>query len=181
MVSGTSASLCWILLFTVSVSEGKIITAEPGDTVTLPCQAPRNTTVQVVEWIRRDLDNPTVCVYRDGKWENSDPSFKDRVQLNNHWEKNGNVSLILKNVTINDTGKYECHVRQRESKRRKRDVEHVESIVYMTVSNSGGGAGVGLGIGLGVVVLFVIGGVVVFALKRKGFIKVKSDDDPASK
>ena len=211
MVSGTSASLCWILLFTVSVSEGSSnVTAEPGRTVTLPCQAPRNTTVQVVEWIRRDLDNPTVCVYRDGKWENSDPSFKDRVQLNNHWEKNGNVSLILKNVTINDTGKYECHVRQRESKRRKRDVhlddgDLIKPIVYLTVGNSGGGAkpkensgdknsgdknsgdknsgdknggGPGLGIGLGVVVLFVIGGVVVFALKRKGFIKVNSYNHP---
>ncbi|XP_067380800.1 immunoglobulin superfamily member 3-like isoform X2 [Channa argus] len=131
-----------IVYLTVSNSGMLHITAEPGDTVTLPCQAPRNTTVQIVEWIRRDLDNPTVCVYRDGKWENSDPSFKDRVQLNNHWEKNGNVSLTLKNVTISDTGAYECHVRQRESKRRKRDVhlddgDLIKPIVYLTVSNSG--------------------------------------------
>ncbi|KAF3698225.1 CD226 antigen DNAX accessory molecule 1 [Channa argus] len=144
MVNGTSASLCWILLsvcFTVSC-EGLLITAEPGDTVTLPCQAPRKNAVQVVVWLRRDLDNPTVCFYRDGKWENIDPSFKDRVQLNNHWVKNGDVSLILKNVTISDTGAYECHVRQRESKRRKRDVHFddgdlIKPIVYLTVSNAG--------------------------------------------
>ncbi|KAK2899441.1 hypothetical protein Q8A73_012570 [Channa argus] len=185
-----------IVYLTVGNS-GLLITAEPGDTVTLPCQAPRNTTVQVVEWIRRDLNNPTVCFYRDGKCENSHPSFKGRVQLNRDRVKNGDVSLTLKNVMISDSGAYECHVIQRESKRRKRDVylddgDLIKPIVYLTVGNSGDGAkpkenggdkngdGVRLGIGLGaLVVLFVIGGVV-FALKRKGFIKVKSDDDPAS-
>ncbi|KAF3698222.1 T-cell surface glycoprotein CD4 T-cell surface antigen T4/Leu-3 Precursor [Channa argus] len=176
-----------IIYLTVGNSGLVNITAEPGRTVTLPCQAPRNTTVQVVQWIRRDLNNPTVCVYRDGKCEKSASLFKDRVQMNNDLVKNGDVSLILKNVMISDTGPYECHVKQRESKRRKRDVhlddgDLIKPIIYLTVGNSGGGAGVGLGIGLGaLVVLFVIGGVVVFALKCKGFIKVNSDDDSASK
>ncbi|KAK2899442.1 hypothetical protein Q8A73_012571 [Channa argus] len=145
MVSGTSASLCWILLSVCFTVSGSLITAEPGRTVTLPCQAPRKNAVQVVVWLRPDLNNLTVCVYR-GKCENSHPSFKGRVQLNRDRVKNGDVSLTLKNVTISDTGAYECYVKQRESKRRKKDVHFddgdlIKPIIYLRVVASGGEAG----------------------------------------
>ncbi|KAF3837610.1 hypothetical protein F7725_005074 [Dissostichus mawsoni] len=51
--------------------------------------------------------------------------------------KNGNVSVLLKNVSPDDTGTYECEVITRSNNRRKRDLgderEFVSS-VHLTVS-----------------------------------------------
>ncbi|KAK2812110.1 hypothetical protein Q5P01_000077 [Channa striata] len=151
MVLGPSSSLCWMFLsvyVTVSVSDDVLnITAKPGDTVILPCQAPRNTPVRAVVWIRPDLNDLTVCVYRGRQCEKDDQSpFQGRVEINDDWVKNGNMSLILKNVTINDSGTYECHVIQSESKRKRRD-SHLDDAylikpkIQLTVRDSGGGAG----------------------------------------
>ncbi|KAG7233196.1 hypothetical protein INR49_007356, partial [Caranx melampygus] len=88
------------------------ITAAPGQTVSLPCRAPSNTDVIVVEWTRPELEPEYVFLYRDGRSvpENQLPSFKNRVELKDRDMKDGDVSMILKNVTSSDTGTYECHV-----------------------------------------------------------------------
>uniref|UniRef100_A0AAZ1WX33 Ig-like domain-containing protein n=1 Tax=Oreochromis aureus TaxID=47969 RepID=A0AAZ1WX33_OREAU len=93
----------------------KIITAESGQDVTLTCRAP-NDNIIVVEWSRDDLgDEQCVFVYRNGRpLDDQHPSFKNRVDLQDRQMKDGDVSLILKDVTINDTGTYECRVVQRE-------------------------------------------------------------------
>lgn len=53
--------------------------------------------------------------------------------------KDANVSLVLKDVTTNDTGTYECRVVQRENKRRKRS--HLKTdpicIINLEVSSAG--------------------------------------------
>uniref|UniRef100_A0A3P8PDG2 Ig-like domain-containing protein n=1 Tax=Astatotilapia calliptera TaxID=8154 RepID=A0A3P8PDG2_ASTCA len=101
-------------------SEQKNITAESGQDVTLPCRAPNNNTI-VVEWRRADLDE-YVLLYRDegSVLEEQHPSFMNRVDLQDRQMKDGDVSLIVKDVTINDTGTYECHVVQREPSPKKR-------------------------------------------------------------
>uniref|UniRef100_A0A3Q2PWN5 Ig-like domain-containing protein n=1 Tax=Fundulus heteroclitus TaxID=8078 RepID=A0A3Q2PWN5_FUNHE len=91
-----------------------IITAEPGDNVILTCRAAENKAVIVVEWSRTDLEpDQYVLVYRDSQFfpEGQSPSFRNRVSLLD--VKNGDVSLVLKNVTTDDTGTYECRVVQR--------------------------------------------------------------------
>uniref|UniRef100_A0A3Q0S4G6 Ig-like domain-containing protein n=1 Tax=Amphilophus citrinellus TaxID=61819 RepID=A0A3Q0S4G6_AMPCI len=111
---------CSVLL---PLSDQKNIIAVPGQTVTLPCRAPNNNyPVLVVEWSRADLETEYVLFYRDEKLdpEEQHPSFKDRVDLQDRRMKDGDASLVLKDVTVNDTGTYECHVVQRGTNRRTR-------------------------------------------------------------
>uniref|UniRef100_A0AAZ1XZR5 B30.2/SPRY domain-containing protein n=1 Tax=Oreochromis aureus TaxID=47969 RepID=A0AAZ1XZR5_OREAU len=86
--------------------------SESGQNVTLTCRAANNNTI-VVEWSRADLDE-YVLLYRDegSVLEEQHPSFKNRVDLQDRQMKDGDVSLILKDVMINDTGTYECRVIQ---------------------------------------------------------------------
>ncbi|KAL4008491.1 hypothetical protein ACER0C_002343 [Sarotherodon galilaeus] len=89
----------------------KSITAVPGQDVSLTCQAPNNIII-FVKWSRADLEDEYVLMYRDGHIDpaNQHPSFKNRVDLQDRQMKDGDVSLILKDVTINDAGTYECRV-----------------------------------------------------------------------
>uniref|UniRef100_A0A3P9ASP0 Ig-like domain-containing protein n=1 Tax=Maylandia zebra TaxID=106582 RepID=A0A3P9ASP0_9CICH len=98
------------LLCIVSLSGQKNVTAESGRNVTLTCQARKN--IQTVEWRRADLGDEYVFLYRDERKTSvhQHPCFKDRVDLKDKQMKDGDVSLILNNVTINDTGTYECRV-----------------------------------------------------------------------
>uniref|UniRef100_A0AAX7VHM3 Ig-like domain-containing protein n=1 Tax=Astatotilapia calliptera TaxID=8154 RepID=A0AAX7VHM3_ASTCA len=98
----------------------KIITAESGQDVTLTCRAPNNTII-AVEWSRADLEVQYVLLYRDGHFNshNQHPSFKNRVDLQDRQMKDGDVSLILKDVTINDTGTYECRVKTGNNRRKR--------------------------------------------------------------
>ncbi|XP_005465543.1 butyrophilin-like protein 8 [Oreochromis niloticus] len=108
-----TASHLWILssvfLLEFTSADQKSITAESGQDVTLTCRAPKNN-IDLVEWNRTDLEDKLVFVYRTGKPvpDEQHPAFKNRVDLQDTQMKDGDVSLILKNVTINDTGTYEC-------------------------------------------------------------------------
>ncbi|XP_026178963.1 polymeric immunoglobulin receptor-like isoform X2 [Mastacembelus armatus] len=111
--------------------EYPVITAEPGQTVTLPCRAPSNSEIRTVEWTRPDLDPKYVFVYWNNQPDpvNQHPSFKERVELKDSQMKDGDVSVTLKNVTFNDTGTYECRVLQGQSK-----PPELISIIHLRVS-----------------------------------------------
>ncbi|XP_039902741.1 putative butyrophilin subfamily 2 member A3 isoform X1 [Simochromis diagramma] len=118
-MSAVTASLCssflFVFFFVFVSADQKNITAESGQDVTLTCRAPNNNiTIIVVKWSRADLGDKYVFVFRDGRCEPDDqhPSFKNRVDLQDRQMKDGDVSLILRNVTIDDTGTYECYVFQ---------------------------------------------------------------------
>ncbi|XP_039463972.1 selection and upkeep of intraepithelial T-cells protein 7-like [Oreochromis aureus] len=118
MSAGICIFFCSILLLAgvfVSVSaDQKNITVQSGQTVSLPCQAPNNKgTIRVVRWTKPGLQNENVYLYVDRRFylEEQNPSFKNRVDLQDRQMKDGNVSLILKDVTVNDAGTYKCLIR----------------------------------------------------------------------
>uniref|UniRef100_A0A669BRD5 Ig-like domain-containing protein n=1 Tax=Oreochromis niloticus TaxID=8128 RepID=A0A669BRD5_ORENI len=94
----------------------KTITAESGQDVTLTCRAPNNN-IRGVQWRRDDLKADYVFLYWDGQFvpDYRHRSFKNRVDLQNRQMKDGDVSLILNNVTIDDAGTYKCHIFIRET------------------------------------------------------------------
>nr|XP_020475825.1 V-set domain-containing T-cell activation inhibitor 1-like [Monopterus albus] len=111
-------------------------TAEPGENITLPCRAPSSTNITVVEWIRPDLRPEYVFVYRSMQHDpdNQHEFFKDRVELEDSEMKDGNVSLVLRNVTTGDRGTYECRVVQGKTTRRKRYLNNEPiSTIYLDV------------------------------------------------
>ncbi|XP_026005739.1 butyrophilin-like protein 8 [Astatotilapia calliptera] len=138
-MSAVTASLCSTLLFFgifVFVSaDQKNITAQSGQNVTLTCRAPKNNIILGVEWNRADLRDGYVLFYRNEQLDpdNQHPSFKNRVDLQDRQMRDGDVSLILKNVTINDNGTYECRVKT-GSNRRKRAILDGEPISIITLS-----------------------------------------------
>ncbi|XP_038586475.1 programmed cell death 1 ligand 1-like [Micropterus salmoides] len=130
-----------ILLVLLSQAASDVVRVKPGDDVILPCRA-GNASIRAVEWSRPDLEPETVLFYRDGRSvpTQQHPSFKDRVQLVDRELKDGDVSLILKNVSSNDAGTYECRVAAGRS-RRKRAIIKTEPIRIIQLEVSGSNSG----------------------------------------
>ncbi|XP_038586481.1 coxsackievirus and adenovirus receptor homolog isoform X5 [Micropterus salmoides] len=85
----------------------------PGQDVPLQCQGLRDASVTLLEWTRPDLKSDGyVFFYRNERpYENyQHPSFHGRVELRDPEMKDGDASVVLKNVTFNDTGTYECRI-----------------------------------------------------------------------
>nr|XP_024655106.1 coxsackievirus and adenovirus receptor-like [Maylandia zebra] len=116
MTAASESLCCTLLLFVCVFADEKSITAESGQNVTLPCRALN--TIIGVEWSKPDLNEEYVLLHRDGHFDpaSQHPSFKNRVDLQDRQMKDGDVSLILKDVTTNDTGTYECRIRESKSR-----------------------------------------------------------------
>ncbi|XP_039464022.1 cell surface A33 antigen-like [Oreochromis aureus] len=188
-MSAVTASLCSTLLivgvFVFVSADQKIITAASGQNVTLTCRAPNSNNIIVVEWSRADLETEYVLLYRNKKLdpENQHPSFKNRVDLQDRQMKDGDVSLILNNVTTADNGTYECRIFMRERQRRKRAHLKTDPIssIYLSVvppGQTGGGTedgSVGLKVGLIVpAVVAVVIGVAALVVAVVGFVIYKN-------
>ncbi|XP_030286989.1 uncharacterized protein LOC115589946 isoform X2 [Sparus aurata] len=124
-----------ISIVQLQVTEPEVLNRRVGQDVTLECQA-GDVTTEAAEWTRSDLRPPKdILFWRDGR---SDPthqhsSFTGRVQLVDGELKNGNMSLILKNVRREDVGTYECRVVTAGSRRKKNETI---SIVQLLVTVS---------------------------------------------
>ncbi|XP_038586457.1 matrix-remodeling-associated protein 5-like isoform X2 [Micropterus salmoides] len=119
------------LLARLSPASSDVVRVKPGDDVILPCQA-GEASIRAVEWTRPDLESDYVLLYRDGRSDptHQHPSFKDRVQLVDRELKDGDVSLILKNVSSNDAGTYECRVAAGDSRRKRANIETEPIRIY---------------------------------------------------
>ncbi|CAI5660061.1 selection and upkeep of intraepithelial T-cells protein 7-like isoform X1 [Oreochromis niloticus] len=140
-----SASLCCLLsigLLVIVSADQKSVTAESGQNVTLICRAPNNKKIITVEWQRPDLHPKYVLLFRNRHIdpENQHPSFVNRVDLQDKQMKDGDVSLILKNVTSVDTGTYECRVFLEET-RSLQSITNINLHVVVPPGQTGGAVG----------------------------------------
>ncbi|XP_032364592.1 coxsackievirus and adenovirus receptor homolog isoform X2 [Etheostoma spectabile] len=166
------------------------VPVHPGDDVTLPCRS-NESSIRAVEWSRPDMDPDYVLLYRDRHLDpyHQHQSYKDRVDLVDRDLKDGDVSLTLKNVNINDTGTYECRVASGGSRRKKRTVIKSEPIriIRLQVTGSPGDRDLGLAVGVPVGLLLLVAAAVVGVLmykrhkdKRSGPPADDADDDEAA-
>ncbi|XP_039506275.1 butyrophilin subfamily 2 member A2-like isoform X2 [Pimephales promelas] len=101
--------------FTVVVPRDQTV-ARVGSTVTLPCwiSPPENAEVLEIRWYRQDQFSNPVLVYQNGKIIQEE-SFRNRSSLT-LWSdqsgglKNGDVSLRLEKLRIQDEGSFHCYV-----------------------------------------------------------------------
>ncbi|XP_014878859.1 sodium channel subunit beta-2-like [Poecilia latipinna] len=100
------------------------ITVKPGQEAILPCRLTNSKLIKVVDWTRDDLGSDSVLLYRSSQFvTDQQQSFKDRVDLKDRQMKNGDVSLVLRNVAPEDRGTYKCQVVYDEAN--KRNLKHV--------------------------------------------------------
>uniref|UniRef100_A0A3Q4N9T7 Ig-like domain-containing protein n=1 Tax=Neolamprologus brichardi TaxID=32507 RepID=A0A3Q4N9T7_NEOBR len=98
---------------------------------------PRGDVIILLEWRRSDLKSDTyVFFFRNQRpYENYQHKFfKGRVELRDPTMKDGDVSVILKNVSTSDTGTYECEITVRNTEGVVTETKHS---VNLTVTTSG--------------------------------------------
>ncbi|KAF3698281.1 T-cell surface protein tactile Cell surface antigen CD96 [Channa argus] len=150
------------------------IRAKPGDNVILQCRGPREGVIQLLEWSKPDLKSEDFVFYfRDERFyeEYQHPLFRGRMELRDPQMKEGDCSVILKNVTIKDTGTYVCHFENTENGPQL-------ITITLTIRDSGDGGGdtedggkkdgrVGMIVGLSVVSVLVVVGAAALMIFRK--------------
>ncbi|XP_067380858.1 myelin-oligodendrocyte glycoprotein-like [Channa argus] len=161
-LKGNSPQLINSFHLKVKDSDQQQITVKTGDDVTLQCLDHRGGDIEKLEWMKQDLKK-NISIYKHEKMhkdEKQNPSFNNRVELRDPQMKDGDVSVILRNININDTGTYECYVRNSNTQPQPQLISNIT----MTVIDSGGDGGdkdrhVGLIVGLSVmcVLLLVVG------------------------
>ncbi|XP_026180703.1 uncharacterized protein LOC113140849 isoform X2 [Mastacembelus armatus] len=163
------------------------IKAKPGENVTLQCRGSKDATTVMLRWVRPDLKSEG-CVFdfRDHKIneEAQHEAFHSRVDLRDPEMKDGNFSVILKNIRISDTGSYECYVGKRKPGNLVPEPVELINSTTLKVEDSGHTGGqsgaegdqdggdnhgpVGLAVGLTVVgILLLVAAVVGFMFYRK--------------
>ncbi|KAL7374848.1 hypothetical protein ABVT39_008034 [Epinephelus coioides] len=110
----SSAVLCVLTVSLLSASEdSQEMKVKAEQDVTLQCHARTDAPITLLEWSRPDLDTGDyVFLYRNERsYERyQHPSYRGRVVLREPDMKNGDASVILRNVNINDTGTYKCEI-----------------------------------------------------------------------
>ncbi|XP_035850201.1 myelin protein P0-like isoform X2 [Sander lucioperca] len=166
----SSTVLCFLLLRPLSASEEEL-TVKPEHDVTLGCRAPSDGAVTLLEWNIRNLkDDSYVFFYRNQRpYEKyQHPRYRGRVELRDPEMRHGDVSVILKNVSVNDTGTYDCRVIIAGGNESRQLVNLTVTDSDPTAGQEGGYPGlvVGLSVAAGLFLLIVIVLLSVLCYKR---------------
>ncbi|XP_039892286.1 uncharacterized protein LOC120736320 isoform X1 [Simochromis diagramma] len=91
----------------------KEVKVRQGGNATLECYGRSDATEIMLRWTKPNLQTDDYVIYlKDGHFQKDlqHKLFKGRVKLkDSKWMTNGNFSVILQNVTLNDSGTYECY------------------------------------------------------------------------
>ena len=110
-----------------------------GGDATLDCQAHIDGSIKQIAWSKTDLEsdeyvffsgNHSLEVYQL-------PSVRGRVELLDPEMKQGDASVVLKNVTADDSGIYECVVSTSSRGRRRKRAAPFRHKVHLKVEDSG--------------------------------------------
>ncbi|XP_062239553.1 uncharacterized protein LOC133949637 [Platichthys flesus] len=117
------------------------LTVKPGEDATLQCHCPSHAAVSMLEWTRLEQkSHGYVFFYRNNRLieDYHDPSFQGRVKLRDPEMEDGDVSVTLKNVTVNDTGTYKCTITSIITENGERTTtDEFSTFVSLTVTDSG--------------------------------------------
>lgn len=87
-------------------------TVKRGADAILQCSGPKDGTEIMISWEKPELQSEGYLLFfKDGQFQEElqHELFKGRVELKDpDWKKTGDFSVILKHVTTNDAGTYEC-------------------------------------------------------------------------
>ncbi|XP_025761587.1 uncharacterized protein LOC102078843 isoform X2 [Oreochromis niloticus] len=119
-------AVCFLVC--LSVKSHTEIKVKPGQEATFHCACPRAAAITLLEWSRHGLDS---LFYRNSFQRYQPESFEDRVEL-----KDGDLTLILKNVTINDNGTYKCRIVFRNKNSTERPFRGIKCFINLTVTAS---------------------------------------------
>ncbi|XP_054457010.1 V-set domain containing T-cell activation inhibitor 1-like isoform X2 [Anoplopoma fimbria] len=166
---------------------------KPEQDAALQCQSHTDDIITLLDWNRPDLKSGGyVFFYRDERSyeEYQHPRYRGRVELRDPEMKNGDVTVLLRNVSDLDTGTYECRVKTSKTPPNETTPSEIKCLIHLTVTDSGHPSGnedgyrelvVGLsvfGVHLGVFFLVVVG-FMIFR-KGKGFKKNNLYDPPVN-
>lgn len=96
--------------------------------------------ITLFEWSKPELKSDVyVFFYRNQHLyeKYQDSFFKGRVELRDPSMKDGDCSVILKNVSIGDAGTYECRITTRNTRRNKGVQSEFQHSIKLTVKSSG--------------------------------------------
>lgn len=113
---------------------------KPGRDAALLCEAHTNDSVSLLEWSRPDLQSDAyVFFYRNKRsYENyQHDSYRGRVALRDPEMVDGDVSVVLKNCSLNDSGTYSCRVIISKTGRYERTHSEIRCFIYLKVTDSG--------------------------------------------
>ncbi|KAM3590150.1 uncharacterized protein V6R79_004641 [Siganus canaliculatus] len=169
----TSALIFSVVWVVCSGSNGiQIMKAETGTDVILECRG-NSSKIDLVFWNKADFGKHQYVFYRNRKTSSSKqlPCYRGRVSLLDPDMKDGNVSVVLKNVTISDNGTYECRTSENNTVEYQRKPMSRNKIRLTVTDGDSLGAGglqkpnsdwmVWVWVGMAVLVLAVFGMVVV--------------------
>ncbi|XP_073330980.1 uncharacterized protein [Pagrus major] len=120
------------------------VKVKPGDDATLQCRAHRDDSIKSLAWSKTDLESDYYVFYfrENRSQENYQlPSFRGRVELLDPQMKEGDATVVLKKVTANDSGTYECLVFMSSGGHRRKRAAPFRHIVHLKVEDSGPKAG----------------------------------------
>ncbi|XP_022616609.1 nectin-4-like [Seriola dumerili] len=111
------------------------VKVKPGEDATLHCGRD-GATIGVLTWKKLNIyllffrDNHLVANFQD-------PSYRDRVALIDPELKSGDGSVVLRNITFEDAGRYECYLKEEQLGRNKRDTG-IRSVIDLIVEDDRG-------------------------------------------